>query len=193
MGWYNRGMAKACCYTIGHSTRSIDEFVGLLLENGVETLVDVRRYPSSRRYPQFNKPLLMQSLHDAGITYLHEEALGGRRPVRRDSVNNGWRVAGFRGYADYMQTAPFQEALARLIGYTHNGVPAIMCAEAVPWQCHRQLISDALVVRGCDVRHILGPLQTRGHELTSFAIVHDDLLTYPEHGQPPLPFVDQQP
>lgn len=187
-------MKSPCCYTIGHSTRAAEEFIALLREHGIDMLIDIRRYPASRRYPQFNKPLLMQALHHAGFNYLHEGALGGRRPVRQGSPNEGWTERGLRGYADYMASGAFQEALERLLGYARTTVPAIMCAEAVPWRCHRQLIADALLARGCAVTHILGPLQTRPHILTPFAaVVEGARLVYPKHGQPPLPFPDQQP
>jgi uncharacterized protein (DUF488 family) len=183
-------------FTIGHSTRSIEEFIDLLKKPGIRSLVDVRRFPASRRYPHFNGPSLAQSLKHAGILYRHMPALGGRRPARRDSPNIGWRNAGFRGYADYMQTDEFWEALEELIGRaetrpspisptrperaeTRPYPTVIMCAEAVPWRCHRNLISDALVTRGWRVLHILSANRIDTHTLTSFATVSHHRLLYP--------------
>ena len=176
-------------FTIGHSTRSIEEFLDLLKKPGIQLLVDVRRFPASRRYPHFNGASLAQSLKDAGIQYHHMPALGGRRPARRDSPNIGWRNAGFRGYADYMQTDEFWEALEELMGGANLlGPVVIMCAEAVPWRCHRNLISDALVTRGWRVLHILSASRTDTHTLTSFATVLGHKLLYPAAtgGQPSL-------
>ena len=182
-------MATHTVYTIGHSTRTFEELLALLHENAVDTLMDVRRFPASRRPPHINKPLHMQALHTHDIAYIHEEDLGGRRPARADSPNDGWRVEGFRGYADYMASPEFEEAFERLLSHANNGSPAIMCAEAMPWQCHRQLIADALVARGVSVKHILGPHQLRDHELTAFAVVGENhRITYPKHAQTSLPF-----
>jgi uncharacterized protein (DUF488 family) len=174
-------------WTIGHSTRSIDEFIDLLKASGIRVLVDVRRFPASRRYPHFNGADLAQSLKDSGIGYHHLPALGGRRPSRPDSRNVGWRNAGFRGYADYMQTDEFWGALEELMRYGETKRTAIMCAEAVPWRCHRNLISDALVIRGWQVSHILSQSKVEDHALTPFAKVSGSILLYPaEQNQPSL-------
>ncbi len=152
-------------YTAGHSTRSIEELLALLAGHGVTTLVDVRRYPASRRHPQFSRDALAASLAGAGIQYVHEPDLGGRRSARPGSPHTAWRVEAFRGYADYMETPEFQAALERLIRRSQGETVAILCAEAVPWRCHRRLISDALVARGIAVLHILGPGRADPHEL----------------------------
>ena len=151
--------------TIGHSTRSIGELLSLLTENGVELLVDVRRYPGSRRFPQFSRDALAASLAGAGIEYMHEPRLGGRRTARPDSPHTAWRVEAFRGYADYMESSEFAAALEGLIALSRTRTVAILCAEAVPWRCHRRLISDALEARGIEVRHILGRGRTDRHEI----------------------------
>jgi uncharacterized protein (DUF488 family) len=162
-------------FTVGHSTRTAEELIGLLRENGIEALVDVRRYPGSRRFPQFSRDALAASLAAAGIVYRHEPDLGGRRaakPGAPPSPHSAWRVEAFRAYADYMETPEFQAALERLIGLASGSTVAILCAEAVPWRCHRRLISDALVARsipGMEVRHILGPRRTDRHELDANA------------------------
>ncbi|MBW8875300.1 MAG: DUF488 domain-containing protein [Acidobacteria bacterium] len=152
-------------YTAGHSTRSIEELLALLAGHGVTTLVDVRRYPASRRHPQFSRDALAASLAGAGIQYVHEPDLGGRRSAHPGSPHTAWRVEAFRGYADYMETPEFQAALDRLIWRSQGETVAILCAEAVPWRCHRRLISDALVARGIAVLHILGPGRADPHEL----------------------------
>ncbi|HYG62073.1 MAG TPA: DUF488 domain-containing protein [Thermoanaerobaculia bacterium] len=152
-------------FTVGHSTRSIEELLALLSEPGVEVLVDVRRYPGSRRHPQFSRDALEASLAAAGVGYVHEPDLGGRRPARPGSPHTAWRVEAFRGYADHMETPEFGAALERLIRLGSERVTVILCAEAVPWRCHRRLISDALVARGIEVRHILGPGRADLHEL----------------------------
>ncbi len=157
--------------TIGHSTRPIGELLSLLAENGVELLVDVRRFPGSRRHPQFSRDALSASLADAGIEYMHEPRLGGRRAARPDSPHTAWRVEAFRGYADHMESAEFAAALETLIELSRIRTVAILCAEAVPWRCHRRLISDALEARGIEVRHILGPGRTERHEIDANARV----------------------
>jgi len=168
-------------YTLGHSTRGIDEFLALLHEHGIVCLVDVRRFPTSKRYPHFAKQALHASLRAAGMEYTHEPDMGGYRKPRPDSPNTAWRVAGFRGYADHMDTPEFQAALQRVIERARRAPTAIMCAEATYRRCHRQLISDALVARGFEVIHILGPGRTQPHALNPAARVLDDLrLTYPE-------------
>ncbi|MGH3431186.1 MAG: DUF488 family protein, partial [Terriglobales bacterium] len=138
-------------YTIGHSTHPIDEFVELLHAYSVEQLVDIRSVPKSRHNPQFQQSELEQSLPAAGVTYCYMKQLGGLRHAVKDSVNKGWRNTSFRGYADYMQSSDFKQAVQDLIYYAANRPTAIMCAEAVPWRCHRSLVGDALLVRGVDV------------------------------------------
>ena len=167
-------------YTVGHSTRDFAELLALLGAHGVRQIVDVRRHPASRRHPQFARDALAGALAQAGITYAHEGDLGGRRAPRRDSANTGWRSAGFRGYADYMDGDAFSEAFDRLRALAALMPTAILCAEAVPWRCHRQLIADAAVARGIEVRHILGPDRAEPHHLTAFArVLPDGRLCYP--------------
>jgi uncharacterized protein (DUF488 family) len=167
-------------YTIGHSTRELGEFLGLLAAHRVTQVVDVRRYPVSRRHPQFARDALATALGEAGIAYHHEPDLGGRRAARRDSPNTAWTSAGFRGYADYMATPAFEEGLARLLDLARARPTAILCAEAVPWRCHRQLIADALVARGETVGHILGVARADPHYLSSHAqVLPGGRLTYP--------------
>jgi uncharacterized protein (DUF488 family) len=175
--------------TVGHSTRPIEELLALLAEHGVQTLVDVRRFPGSRRHPQFSRDALAASLAEAGIQYVHEPDLGGRRAARPDSPHTAWRVEAFRGYADHMETPEFAAALDRLIERANHETVVILCAEAVPWRCHRRLISDALVARGLPVLHILGPGRADPHELNADAhILPDGRLLYsgPEGAQPSL-------
>ena len=167
-------------WTIGHSTRPIEEFIELLQAHGVQLLVDVRTTPYSRRNPQFNTGALAESLPQAGLRYQHLPTLGGRRKSRPDSVNLGWRNVGFRGYADYMQTDIFWGALEELMAHGKKRATAIMCAEAVPWRCHRSLIADALVSQGWTVRHVLTTAEAQPHQLTPFAKIENGLLTYPE-------------
>jgi uncharacterized protein (DUF488 family) len=152
-------------FTIGHSTRPVGELLGLLGEHGVELLVDVRRFPASRRHPQFGREALAASLAAAGIEYLHEPDLGGRRQPLPGSPHTAWRVAAFRGYADYMDAPAFRAALDRLLRRAAGSRTAILCAEAVPWRCHRRLIADAATVAGTEVLHILGPGRAERHEL----------------------------
>lgn len=170
--------------TIGHAARPLEEFVSLLRENGVTRVVDVRRFPRSRKNPQFDIESLPPALAATGIGYTHLEALGGRRRARPDSVNTGWRNASFRGYADYMQTAEFKEALAELLELIATDRVALMCAEAVPWRCHRSMIADALIVHGKSVADIMGQGRVRTHKLTQFARVRGDEITYPEADRP---------
>jgi len=169
-------------YTIGHSTRSIEQFVALLREHGIELLVDVRRFPGSRRHPQFGSAALAASLAEAGIAYAHAEALGGRRDSEAGaaSPNTAWRNAAFRAYADYMATPAFRAALDRLIAESSERVTAIMCAEAVPWRCHRRLITDALLARGVSVADITGPGAATPARLSEHALVRPDgSIIYP--------------
>jgi uncharacterized protein (DUF488 family) len=165
--------------TIGHSNRPVEELVELLKANGVALLADVRSMPRSRHNPQFNRETLPETLAQAGIDYVHLPALGGMRRPRPDSTNTGWQNASFRGYADYMQTAQFEAALANLVRLDGERRVAVMCAEAVPWRCHRSLISDALTARGVGVTHILSMGSNRDHELTSFARVTGGRVDYP--------------
>lgn len=167
-------------WTIGHSTHSCEEFLALLSAHKIALLIDVRRYPGSRRYPHFQSDTLERSLAATGVGYRHLPELGGRRAARPHSPNNGWKNASFRGYADYMQTGEFQQALDVLTGAAIPSHTAIMCAEAVPWRCHRSLIADALVARGWTVVHILGRLtQVKSHQMTAFARVEGNRLAYP--------------
>jgi len=201
-------------FTIGHSTRSLDDFIALLHAHGVNRLADIRTVPKSRRHPHFAGAALAQSLPKENIVYRHFPGLGGLRKPRRDSTNTGWRHEGFRGYADYMQTVEFTHALEELIDWAHSGaerlrssvldtpersacgqaseggVPAAMnqvgvprvvtmCAEAVWWRCHRQLVADALVARGIEVRHIASTSSAPPHTLTDFARVDAERVSYP--------------
>jgi uncharacterized protein (DUF488 family) len=165
-------------FTIGHSTRTLDELVALLTQNGVVQLADVRTVPKSRRHPQFVREALAESLPRAGIAYRHIPGLGGLRKPRADSINTAWRNEGFRGYADYMQTPAFGQALDDLLEWASRPT-AIMCAEAVWWQCHRQLIADALLARAVEVRHIVSAAVPQAHRLTDFARVEGTRVTYP--------------
>ena len=165
--------------TVGHSTRLIDEFIELLRQHGIERLVDIRTIPRSRRNPQFNSEALAKSVEDAGIGYVHFKELGGLRHPRPDSLNTGWRNAGFRGYADYMRTAEFEKGLQRLLRLGEGKRCVVMCAEAVPWRCHRSLLSDALVARGVPVEHILSGSRRDVHSITPFARVENGRVTYP--------------
>lgn len=166
-------------YTIGHSTRLIEEFIAILKAHGIETLVDVRTVPRSRHNPQFNRDLLPHSLASAGTGYVHMPGLGGLRHARPDSPNTGWRNASFRGYADYMQTPEFAANLDALIELCRKGRTAVMCAEAVPWRCHRSLIADAVSTRGLEVRHILSATAAKPHTPTPFLQVNGGHLSYP--------------
>ena len=167
-------------YTIGHSTRSLSEFLALLEEHGVRRVCDVRRYPGSRRYPHFGTASLAQSLGKHEIDYVHEPDLGGRRTPREDSPNGYWRSASFRAYADYMSTPEFLAALERLQEQARDTISAIMCAEAVPWSCHRQLISDQLVTRGWKVLHSMAPHHADVHVLNPAArLLPDWRIVYP--------------
>jgi len=166
-------------WTIGHSTRAIDEFISLLEENEIKLLADVRAWPGSKRYPQFNKDALAESLNAHGIRYEHFPELGGKRKSKPDSRNTAWRNASFRGYADYMETEQFQEGIERLLGVAAEAGPTgIMCAEAVWWRCHRSLIADYLKVRGVEVLHVLGANKVEPHPYTSAARIVDGELSY---------------
>jgi len=179
----NGGMDKPLIRTVGHSTRPVEVFMEMLEAHGIKRLIDVRTIPKSRHNPQYNREALEQSLRDAGIGYEHMSTLGGLRHPRKDSRNMGWRNESFRGYADYMQTAEFESAVNALgRAATHEAV-AIMCAEAVPWRCHRSLISDALSARGYRVEHIMSATKSNPHTLTSFATVEGTSVVYPASRQ----------
>lgn len=167
-------------YTIGHSTRTLDELVAALESFAVTELVDVRTVPRSRHTPQFDATALSTALPVRGIGYRHLPALGGLRHAARDSINTGWRNASFRGYADHMQTPAFDTGIDRLIDVAAHATTAIMCAEAVPWRCHRSMIGDALLVRGIEVLDIFGPDDARSETLTGFARVSGTRITYPD-------------
>lgn len=167
-------------FTVGHSTRTIEEFVDLLRANGIEQLIDIRTIPKSRRNPQFSSDALAASLMKAGIDYVHMKALGGLRHPRKDSVNLGWRNESFRGYADYMQTPEFNTGLESAIRLAGKKRTALMCAEAVPWRCHRSLVSDTLLARGIGVLEIISDAAPKEHTLTSFARVDGERVTYPK-------------
>ena len=166
-------------WTIGHSTRKIERFTSLLEENGIKLVADVRGLPGSKRYPQFNKEALAQSLRERGIRYEHLPELGGRRKPRPDSRNTAWRNASFRGYADYMETEEFHKGVRRLLDLANEtGRTAIMCAEAVWWRCHRALISDYLKAQGIEVTHIVDANKSEPHPYTSAARMVDGTLSY---------------
>ncbi len=165
--------------TVGHSNRPLEELIGMLQAHGVDLLLDVRTVPKSRHNPQFNTDNLPAPLLQAGIEYRHMPALGGLRHARKDSINTGWRNSSFRGYADYMQTPEFDAALTGLLQAADGRQAAVMCAEAVPWRCHRSLIADALTARGIAVEHIMSAAKRSPHQMTSFARVEGTRVTYP--------------
>jgi uncharacterized protein (DUF488 family) len=168
-------------WTIGHSTRQIDDFISLMMQNGIKLLGDVRMYPGSKRYPHFGREALAKSLSEVGIRYEHFPELGGRRKAKPDSKNTAWRNEMFRGYADYMETEDFQKGIARLVDLAEKtGPTAIMCAEAVWWRCHRSLISDYLKARGVEVLHILNHNKVEEHPFTSAARIVNGELSYAE-------------
>jgi uncharacterized protein (DUF488 family) len=173
---------KLTVLTIGHSTHPLEEFVAILKAHDVAQLVDVRTVPKSRRVPQYNTESLAKGLPARGIDYAHLKSLGGLRHAKEGSINRGWRNASFRGYADYMSTDEFQQGIERLLTLARAKRSAIMCAEAVPWRCHRSLIGDALLVRGVQVEDIMSATKIHEHELTSFAKVHGREITYPAEG-----------
>jgi uncharacterized protein (DUF488 family) len=176
---YDDTVVPDILFTIGHSTRSIEEFIGLLHAHHIRHLVDVRSIPRSRHVPQFNTDTLASSLAAAGIAYTHLKSLGGRRHSRKNSINTGWRNASFRGYADYMANPQFAEGLDALTGIARTTPTAIMCAEAVPWRCHRSLIADALILKGWEVRDILTSAPPAEHKLTPFLKAVNGQPTYP--------------
>lgn len=164
--------------TIGHSTRSLEEFIQILQAHSIEHVVDIRTVPRSRSNPQFNRETLPASLQAAGIAYEHMAGLGGLRRARSDSANIAWRNASFRGYADYMQTSEFKASLDRLIVITRERPTAIMCAEALHWRCHRSLVADALLARGIAVQHIQNAKRAQPHRMTPFAQVNGSQIVY---------------
>jgi uncharacterized protein (DUF488 family) len=168
-------------YTIGHSTRSLEEFLALLAANGVTRLGDIRRYPGSRRHPHFSREALERSLPASGVEYVHFEDLGGRRRPAKDSPNGAWENDQFRGYADHMNTPAFQAAVERLLA--SDRPTTVMCAEAVPWHCHRNLLADDLVRRGVTVLHIVGPGTPQRHEMNKMARIVAGRVIYPPEQQ----------
>ena len=178
-------MSTNIVFTIGHSTRSIEDFLALLTENAIEQIADVRRFPGSRRHPQFGQDEFSKSLADAHIGYTHFLALGGRRSSPSEAKHNSpWRVAAFAAYADYMQTPEFTAAFGDLEVFAAAKRTAIMCAEAGPWRCHRRLIADQFIAVGWQVLDIVGPHNTKPHELPPFAKIANAQVTYP--GNPTL-------
>ena len=175
---------EGAIFTLGHSTLPIERFIALLRVYGIERLVDIRTIPRSRHNPQFNDSALASSLAAEQIDYAHMPALGGLRHARQDSSNTGWRNSSFRGYADYMQTEAFQHALEALIQMSRQQRVAIMCAETLPWRCHRSLVADALNVRGIPVVEILSESSYRMHTLTQFAHVDGFRISYPPEQAP---------
>lgn len=173
------GWGGARVLAIGHSTRPIEELIDLLLRAEAATVADVRTIPRSRANPQYEGPALARSLSEAGVAYVHLPELGGLRHARKGSPNGAWRNASFRGYADHMQTPEFEEGLSELRAVAKSGPVAIMCAEAVPWRCHRSLLADALAARGVLVHHIVGKGRTEPHRLTPFARIDGRRVTYP--------------
>jgi uncharacterized protein (DUF488 family) len=169
-------------YTVGHSTRSLAEFLAVLQSFRIELVCDIRTIPKSRRNPQFAGDSLRESLAESGIEYVHLKALGGLRHPRKDSPNTAWRNDSFRGYADYMQTDEFAQAVDDLISRAKQKRTAIMCAEAVPWRCHRSLVGDALLVRGVEVQDITSETHAQAHKLTPWAKVSGVAITYPGLG-----------
>jgi uncharacterized protein (DUF488 family) len=165
-------------WTVGHSTRSGEEFAQILLAHGIQVLVDVRSFPGSRRYPQFNRATLAESLRQVGIEYKHEPRLGGRRTPRKDSQNTAWKNASFRAYADHMESEEFRKGVEDLLELASNARVAVMCAEALWWRCHRSLISDYLKAEGHTVIHILDQIKSEEHPFTSAARIVDGELSY---------------
>jgi uncharacterized protein (DUF488 family) len=174
-----RKKVRGTVFTIGHSTRPLAEFIEMLRAHGVQRVVDVRSIPRSRHNPQFNRETLALRLRSAGIGYVHLKKLGGLRHARADSANVGWHNASFRGFADYMQTEDFLAGLGRLEKLAAGKPTAVMCAEAVPWRCHRSLIADALLVRKIPVEDILSVTRAQEHEITPFARVRGLRISYP--------------
>lgn len=172
-------MKKLQIFTIGHSTRPIEDFIEILKQYHITELVDIRTIPKSRHNPQFNGPELAQILRNHHIGYRHQKNLGGLRHTNANSINTAWKNTSFRGYADYMQTDDFKEGIAKLIETAHEKNVAIMCSEAVPWRCHRSLVGDALLVHNIDVEDIYSLTSIKPHTLTPWATVHGTTITYP--------------
>jgi len=166
-------------FSVGHSTHTLEEFIDIIKKFKIEKIIDIRTIPRSRHNPQFNKETLPQNLQAAGIGYLHLTGLGGLRQPKVDSPNKGWRIASFRGYADYMQTSDFEENLETPMQMAMKERLAIMCAESLPWRCHRSLISDALLVRGFEIEHIMNKGKTLKHTLTPWIKIEGTKITYP--------------
>jgi uncharacterized protein (DUF488 family) len=166
-------------FTIGHSNRSFEDLAAILKAHGIELLADIRTVPKSRHNPQFNREALAVALPREGVAYIHIPELGGLRHPRKDSINDAWRNASFRGYADYMQTPEFAAAIDRLLIEAAAHRTAIMCAESVPWRCHRSLVADAVTARGVEVRHIMSATAANPHKLTPFAQVEGEQVSYP--------------
>jgi uncharacterized protein (DUF488 family) len=166
-------------YTIGHSTRSSDELAALLRDHDIALLADIRRYPGSKRYPHFASEAMAAWLPEHGVAYLHMPELGGRRKALPDSPNTAWRNEQFRAYADYMVTDEFRAAIDKLLALANDQTAAIMCAEAVPWRCHRNLVADELARRGIEVVHIIGTSSVKTHAMNEHAVVEGDHLIYP--------------
>jgi uncharacterized protein (DUF488 family) len=180
-------MLPLVVFTVGHSTRTIDEFVHLLKAHGIERVIDVRAIPRSRHNPQFARDKLCSALQRFRIHYSHLPGLGGLRRPRKDSRNTGWQNASFRGYADYMETAVFKTTLTQCLALAKKERVALMCAEAVPWRCHRSLIADALLARGVDVREITSAAATRPYVLRPWARINGTDVTYPAAAFEDLP------
>jgi uncharacterized protein (DUF488 family) len=184
----HRARSELVIFTIGHSTRSLDEFIQLLRLNKIERVIDIRAIPTSRRHPQFASEALGTALRRAAIGYTHLRSLGGFRRARPDSANLGWRNKSFRGFADYMETPEFEAGLASVVKLAEAKPSALMCAERVPWRCHRSLVADALLVRGLRVEEIVSGSRPKRHELTPFARVAGTTITYPSD-QRSLPYL----
>ncbi len=171
---------KICIFTIGHSTRPIEQFLEILKHYGITELVDIRTIAKSRHNPQFNEDVLAHALRNHHIGYRHQKNLGGLRHAHKDSINKAWKNLSFRGYADYMQTDDFAQAIEELIEIAHHKIVVIMCAEAVPWRCHRSLIGDALLIHNIDVDDIYSVTSVKPHILTPWAVIKGKTITYPE-------------
>lgn len=167
-------------WTIGHSAHPIENFLALLQAHGIRQLIDIRTLPGSKRHPQFDQDNLKSSLEAVGIRYQHRKGLGGLRKPKADSINQAWKNSGFRGYADYMQTEAFEEELRHLMEAASQAPTVIMCAEVLPWRCHRSLVADALDARQVEVRHIMSPTQANPHRRTAFAKLNKGKLSYPQ-------------
>jgi uncharacterized protein (DUF488 family) len=178
------GKPSPTVFTIGHSTKTLEAFISLLKKNSVHKVVDIRTIPRSRHNPQFNRETLPDHLKAARIGYVHATGLGGLRRTRPDSINTGWRNSSFRGFADYMQSEEFERSLERLVQLANRQQVALMCAEAVPWRCHRSLVADALKVRGINVEHIMSSKKRQPHEITPWARIDGTQITYPPPEEP---------